>query len=251
MKPPSAATSGIPRRSRRPARRAPGAGAPSATSGRAPESGRTDTGRPSRTASRSAASAAAVAWRRPRVLVERREDHGLEVARDRRDRACRGATGSRDRMSWKSCSRVSPRSGATPGQRLVERRRRASTRRCGRRSALRRADLLRRGVLRRAVEDAGLGQRGGGRVTSEPEVDEHRAAVRRDADVGRLHVPVDDAGLVGRLERARDVDSPADHVRDRKDACRAPRPRRCSFLQARPGDELHHEVAEPSCSPAA
>ena len=67
------------------------------------------------------------------------------------------------------------------------------------------ADLFGRQVLGRAHHDVVAGEVGVGRLETlgDAEVGEQHATVGRDHDVAGLHVAVDEAGLVGMVERER------------------------------------------------
>ena len=80
------------------------------------------------------------------------------------------------------------------------------------------ARLLGTHVRRRADDDAGAGELRRLRVgrPRDPEVRHQRAAVRREQDVLRLHVPVDHPVLVGVVQAARHVARDAERVFPRK-----------------------------------
>ena len=78
-------------------------------------------------------------------------------------------------------------------------------------------------VGRRAVAADGLG---------EAEVEDLHDAVRRDLDVRRLQVAVDDPLLVGGLERVGDLPRDGQRVVERQAPRRALRTRRCASVSA-------------------
>jgi hypothetical protein len=106
-----------------------------------------------------------------------------------------------------------------------------------------RLDLLGGGVLRRAPE---LSEgREGARFLGEgqPEIEQQRAAVRRDAHVRRLHVAVDDAGGVRALERPRDVPRVTDRRGD-VHGLAAPARRPQQLVEPGTLDHLHREEGD-------
>lgn len=80
-------------------------------------------------------------------------------------------------------------------------------------------------------------------VERESEVEQERAALRRDAHVRGLHVAVHDADGVRGGERARDVARPAYQLLDARVAVRAARGGE-ELVEARAAHELHREVRD-------
>jgi hypothetical protein len=83
------------------------------------------------------------------------------------------------------------------------------------------------------------------RIARDAEVQEQRSVVRRDADVARLHVAVDDAVLVRALQRASEVARPSQRAFD---ADRAPLRHRVGehLVQRAARHELHRDEADAS-----
>ncbi len=74
------------------------------------------------------------------------------------------------------------------------------------------ANLLGRHVSRRSQRSARRRQRGRVQVLGDPEIGQLDLAVGRDHQVRRLQIAVDDAMLVGVVQRVADLDSQLDHL---------------------------------------
>ena len=82
----------------------------------------------------------------------------------------------------------------------------------------------------------GYGARRLGRHRRQTEVEQLRVAARRDEDVRRLHVAMDDAGAVRGAERVGDLHAHADNRLHRQ------RPGRQHFEQRQAAQQFHHDI---------
>jgi hypothetical protein len=155
----------------------------------------------------------------------------------------RGSGGSRERIWWKRLDHRGALEGHLSGQALVER----DAQRVDVRPRVdlpeSRLDLLGRGVLGRAAEVPDARDRERFLGERQPEIEEERATVGRDAHVRGLHVAVDDAGRVRALERPRDVPRVTDRGGDVHRRAGAPR-RLEHLVEARTLDDFHGEVGD-------
>ena len=170
-----------------------------------------------------------------------------------------GAGGVRLRIASKitpRCCRKKPPAPCTSRRARCRRKRCRSARRAPRRAPARatyRQRSPRRAWARQMLVGRrhGVGKRRGGvgrrtgRHLCQPEVEDLRLAARRDEDVGRLDVAVDDPLRVRRVERIRDLRADVQHAR----RAASGRPR-CSVLQRLALEQLHDdEAAGPRASP--
>jgi hypothetical protein len=142
------------------------------------------------------------------VLLERAQEHDLEVARQPRGEPARPLGLARqDRMEHLGARPA--HEGRPARDALVERR----PERVHVRARVDRAPagvhLLRRGIGRRAAEGAARGEAARVLKQRQAEVDQQCAVVGRDAHVRGLHVAVDHACAVGAVQGARELEPPA------------------------------------------
>ncbi|HEU5207352.1 MAG TPA: hypothetical protein VFT94_07065 [Gaiellaceae bacterium] len=108
-------------------------------------------------------------------------------------------------------------------------------------------DLLRRNVVDRADEAAVSGQAADGRhVAGETEVAHVGVLVLSDEDVARLHVPVDEARCMGRIERVAYLPDEPERPSRLERAVAAE-----EFAEIRSRDVLHREVKHTVLVPRA